>query len=129
VFQSFQHYFDTAMWYTYLQRPDLAGIDDGILRRYTALYDAFFEERQLIPEGRFHEVCFEDLERAPVQEIDRLYDRLGLRGFANFKPKLQAYVHTLAGYRKNEFPELAPPLRGKIAREWRRSFAEWGYPI
>ncbi len=128
VFQSFQHYFDTALWYTYLQRPDLAGIDDGILRRYTALYDAYFEERQLIPQGQFHEVCFEDLERAPVQEIGRLYDRLALPGYADFKPRLQAYVDSLGGYRKNEFPALAPPLRRKIAREWGRSFEQWGYP-
>lgn len=127
VFQSFRHYFDTALWYTYLQRPDVAGIDAGILRRYTLLYDAFFEERHLIPKGRLHEVCFEDLERAPVQEISHLYDRLGLSGFANFKPKLQAYVDSLAGYRKNEFTELAPSLRARIGHQWRRSFEEWGY--
>lgn len=129
VFQSFQHYFDTALWYTYLQRPDLAAIDDGILRRYNTLYDAFFAERQLIPQGQFHEICFEELERAPVPEIKRLYDHLGLLGFTDFQPKLQAYVDTLADYRKNEFPQLAPPLRAKIARTWHRSFQEWGYPI
>lgn len=127
VFQSFQHYFDTALWYTYLQRPNLADINDGILRRYTALYDAFFEERQLIPPGQLHEVCFEDLERAPVEEIGRLYERLALPGFARFQPQLQAYVASQAGYRKNAFPPLAPALRAKIAREWHRSFEEWGY--
>ncbi|MBT4867456.1 MAG: sulfotransferase, partial [Planctomycetaceae bacterium] len=58
VFQSQRHYFDTAMWYTYLQKPDPTKTDDVILRRYTALYDAFFDDRPLIPEGRFCEVRF-----------------------------------------------------------------------
>src|SRR4030095_2748220 len=106
VFQSFRHYFDTAMWYTYLQRPDLPGIDDRLIRRYNVLYDAFFEERSLIPEGRFHEIGFEQLERDPLGEIGKLYESLSLPGFGEFKPKLQHYVDSLSDYRKNEFGEL-----------------------
>ena len=51
VFQSQRHYFDTATWYTYLQRPEVERIDEGILRRYTTLYDAFFADRPMIPDG------------------------------------------------------------------------------
>ncbi len=128
VFQSFQHYFDTATWYTYLQRPDRSGIDDRILRRYTDLYDAYFEERSLIPDGRFHEVRFDDLERNPVGEMATLYDRLGLANFAGVRPRLESYVDSLTGYRKNEFPALEAPLRGRVATAWERSFEIWRYP-
>lgn len=127
VFQSFRHYFDTAMWYTYLQRPDLPGIDDRIIRRYNVLYDAFFAERSLIPEGQFHEVAFERLERDPMGEMQRLYESLRLPGFEQFKPKLRRYLDSLADYRKNEFAELDPVWRRKIARAWQRSFDEWRY--
>ena len=51
VFQSVCHYFSTAPWYTYLQRQRLEGLEDRILRRYTQLYDAWFSDRDLIPEG------------------------------------------------------------------------------
>ncbi|MDQ3623713.1 MAG: sulfotransferase [Verrucomicrobiota bacterium] len=129
VFQSFRHYFDTAMWYTYLQRPDTPGIDDRIIQRYTLLYDAFFEERDLIPPERFHELRFEDLERDPVGQVQLLYERLKLPGFGAFRPKLEDYVASLAGYRKNQFSQLEPESRQKLARAWRRSFEEWDYPM
>lgn len=129
VFQSFRHYFDTAMWHTYLQRPDVQRIDERIVRLYQVLHDAFFEERGLIPAGRFHEVGFEQLERDPMGEMQRLYERLNLQGFDTFRPKLQNYVDSLAGYRKNEFNELEPAWRSKIARAWQRSFDEWNYPV
>jgi LPS sulfotransferase NodH len=128
VFQSFRHYFDTAMWYTYLQRPDLPGIDDRIIRRYNVLYDAFFAERSLIPEGHFHEVAFERLERDPVGEMERLYERLSLPRFGQFKPKLQRYLDSLSGYRKNEFHELDDAMRRRLAHAWQRGFDEWHYP-
>ena len=128
VFQSFRHYFDTAAWYTYLQRPDLPGLEERLIARYQKIYEAFFEERGLIPAGRFHELSFADLERQPLREMERLYERLGLPGFASARPKLQTYLDSLAGYRKNNFGELDPDRRRTIARAWRRNFEEWQYP-
>ena len=128
VFQSCRHYFDTATWFTYLQRPDVAGIDDRIIRRYNVLYDAFFEARKLIPHEHFHEVRFEDLERDPMREMRRLYENLRLPGFDTFEPMLRQYVDSLTEYRKNEFRELDPATRKRISNAWRRSFDEWRYP-
>lgn len=129
VFQSFLHYFDTATWHTYLQRPDLRGIDDRLIRLYNVVYDAFFAERHLIPAGRYHEIRFEELERDPIAEMRKLYERLGISGFERLRPKLQRYVDSLSGYRKNEFGELDRARRAKVAVAWRRSFDEWQYPI
>jgi hypothetical protein len=42
---------------------------------------------------------------------------------------LQDYVGSIAGYKKNEFSDLAADMRERIASEWRRSFDEWRYPI
>jgi hypothetical protein len=127
VFQSFQHYYDTACWYTYMQRPDLAGIDDLILRRYTAMYDAYFAEKDLIPAGRLHEIPFAALEADPMGEIAALYERLALPGFDRFSPKLRQYVESLRGYQKNRYHGLPPETQEKVHRAWRRSFEAWGY--
>jgi hypothetical protein len=129
VFQSFQHYYDTAGWYTYLQRPDLGKLDDLILRRYTAMYDAYFEEKALIPEGRLHEIAFSALEADPVGEVGGLYERLGLPAFDRFEPALRTYVESLRTYKKNRYIGLAPEARQRVATEWRRSFEVWGYPV
>ncbi len=129
IFQSCRHYYDTATWYSYLQRPDLRRIDDGIIRRYRQLHDAFFAERALIPEGRFHEIRYADLERDPVGEMRTLYQRLHLDGFDSFEPELRDYLHSVSSYQKNRFPPLDEPTREKIATAWKREFDEWHYPI
>ena len=129
VFRSCRHYYDTATWFSYLQKPEMDLIDDRIIRRYTRLHDAFFAERDLIPAGRFHEIRFDELERAPMQTMREIYHKLDLNGFDTFEPELRKYLDSLADYRKNRFDELEPPMREKIASEWKRSFDTWNYPI
>jgi hypothetical protein len=128
VFQSFQHYFDTAMWYTYLQRPELEHTNERIISRYTVMYDAFFEDRRLIPSGQYVEMCFEELERDPIAQLRMLYEALGLSGYATVEPEVTRYVGTIRSYEKNRFPALPAALRDRIAAAWARSFHEWGYP-
>lgn len=129
VFQSCQRFYDTAMWYTYLQRPQLDQVNDRIIRRYTTLYEAFFEDRRLIPAGRCYEVSFDALERDPVGQVRDIYENLKLPGFESFRPKLRRYVDSLKGYEKNAFPALSAELRSKVGQAWQRSFAEWNYPL
>ena len=57
------------------------------------------------------------------------YETLDLPDFEHAEPALRRYLNSLAGYRKNVFPELPPKLKQRIAQEWRRSFEEWGYSV
>lgn len=128
VYRSFLHDYDTAGWYTYLQKPDLDGLEALLLARYRVMYDAYFAERALIPAGRLVDLAFTDLEADPIGQIANLYETLDLPGFSRFAPKLARYCSTLAGYRKNRYEGLPEETRRKIAAAWERSFAEWGYP-
>jgi hypothetical protein len=101
--------------------------EDQILGIYAEMYDAYFGERGLIPEGRLCEVGFEDLERDPVGVIRSVYGCLGLEGFEEFRPRLETYLASISGYRKNRHEDLPEPLRRRIAKAWGRSFDEWGY--
>jgi hypothetical protein len=129
VFQSSVHTFDAGLPFGRLQRTDAVDWTERIIRQYKELYTAFFEERGLIAAGRFHELSFQELEKDPLSEMRKLYGALDLPEFAKVEPALRSYVGSLSGYRKNVFGELAPELRRRIAREWRRCFEEWGYPI
>jgi hypothetical protein len=111
------------------QTPDPARLHGRILRQYAEMYEAFFEERGLIPAGRYAEVGFEDLEKDPIGQVRRIYAELGLPDFAVVEPALRAYVASLADYQKNEHPDLPPEVRADIARAWRRCFEEWSYPL
>ena len=129
VFQSSRWTFLVNFRWQGLERPRLDDLDDWVIRQYREMYDVFFEERKLIPPGRYHEVAFEDLERDPLGAVRATYEALGLPDFGSVEADLVRYVASLSGYRKNAFPDLAPDLRGRIFREWRASFEEWGYRL
>lgn len=129
VFRSTQQLYARAVPFSHLQRPDLAQIDAGIIRRYVDIYAAFFAERGLIPAKQFCELRFEDLERDVIGQVGQVYDQLGLAGFAEVRPKLQQYVESRNGYQKNEHQALPPQLRSRIAQSWRSSFEAWGYAL
>jgi len=128
VFQSQRHFYDTAGWYTYLQRPDLSTLDETILTRHEVMYDAFDADLPLIPKGRFHEIRFDALEADPVGQIAEIYEALSLDGFDRLAPDLRAHVATLGDYRKNSFTDLDPATREIVVRRWARSFARGNYP-
>ncbi len=129
VFQSTRALYDKAAAASHLQLPDSAQIDEGILRRYVAMYDAFFEEQPLIRADRFCEIAFAELESDPLGQLRRIYEHLGLPGFAAAAPKMQAELAARRNYRKNEHAPLPEALREKIVTRWQRSFAVWGYAM
>jgi omega-hydroxy-beta-dihydromenaquinone-9 sulfotransferase len=128
VFRSTKRQSLLSLRATRVQEARSLDVDAWIIRRYRVMYDAFFEERPLIPQGQFHEIRFEDLERDPLGEMRGLYEHLGIPGFEAFRPSLEDYVGARSNYRKNEYQELPPSLRREISQAWRRSFDEWNYP-
>jgi len=127
VFQSMQRYFATAGWLSYLQKPNLQAIDTGILRRYQILYDAYFDQKDLIPAGQFFDVRFSDLEQDPIQQVKMIYHALGLSYSEAFEAKLRNYFAARQGYRKNTFVPLEPAIKYQVDRACQRSFLAWGY--
>jgi hypothetical protein len=113
-------------YYQFQRSGDLLA-QERIISTYQTMYEAFFEERRLIPQGRFCEIDFESLEREPLTQIERIYETLGLSGFPSLRASLESYVASIAQYRKNEYPALPGPMRQRISTQWRRSFQEWGY--
>ncbi|MFC2030381.1 sulfotransferase [Chloroflexota bacterium] len=122
-----------ATWQTVLPRSQLQGIGPGpveanVLEFYVRLMQAYVRDRALIPDGNLVEVRFEDLERAPVEEMGKMYQGLGLPGLAGAEPKFQAYADSMAGYEKNRF-ELSDEVAGRVKRHWGFAFEEWRYGV
>jgi hypothetical protein len=116
----------TSPWLA-LQRTDYSDLDDRIIGQYQEVYEAFFEERDLIPQGHFHELSFEELERDPIDRLRDVYEALDLPSFSHVEPSLRRYLSTIADYKKNTFSELSPAFQTKAAKACRRCFEEWGY--
>jgi omega-hydroxy-beta-dihydromenaquinone-9 sulfotransferase len=127
VFRSNQHYWDTAVWYTYLQKPDRSKLDLEILQRYRMLHDAFHAQRSLIPEGRFHEISFNELEANPLSTIETIYQKLDLPRFESFKPTLETYLTAQSSYRKNQFTPLPKEIIEMVNHYTAPELKLWNY--
>ncbi len=89
-------------------------VGDQQIRYYQAIFDAYMEEKDLIPKGCFHEVRFEDLERDPIGQMRKVYEVLKLPDFGQVEPAMAQYLASLSGYAKNTYPALDPDLRARI---------------
>jgi hypothetical protein len=72
---------------------------------------------------------FEALEADSVGQVRSIYEALALPDFGHVESALRHYLVRIAGYKKNALSELPAELRTRVAREWRRCFEEWSYPI
>lgn len=127
VFQSSQRTLTLLLEWHRLQRPGPLDMDDWVLRQYRTMYDAFFEQRALIPASNFYEMGFEKLEQDPIGELRSMYEALGLPDFSVCEPAVRRYLKSLSGYQKNTFSELPEGLKNRISTSWARCFDEWGY--
>ena len=92
-----------------------------VMRKYLA-------DRDRIPDGHLAEVRYEDLERDPLGELERLYAALGLPGWEEARPHVDAYLRTLSGYRKNDF-RIDPTVIRRVNEEWGFAVDAWNYRL
>ncbi len=98
----------------------------SMLDSYAAMMRQYMKDRESIPKGHLAEVRFEDLERAPMAEVERLYDELALPGWERARKPIADYLGTLSGYRKNVH-QIDPETIDVVNREWGFAVEAWGY--
>jgi len=101
VYRSTKHLYDTALPMGYLQEPDAASVDEGILKRYEEMHRVYFEDRALIPDGNLYELAYEDLVADISGEVEKVYDALNLGGFDQVYPKIKAYRKHISSCNNN----------------------------
>jgi omega-hydroxy-beta-dihydromenaquinone-9 sulfotransferase len=126
VFLSTRHLYRTAIPRFQIQGITDEEIEACVLEFYIRLMRAYLVDRSKIPAGRHVEVRFEDLEAAPLEEVGRIYDALGLPGFADAEEAFRAYIDSVSGYEKNRY-ELSADVVDKVNRHWAFAFDQWGY--
>ena len=132
VFRSTMHMLESISPYWNLQTPGKHGTEEArierVLRIYRLMYDAFFEQRQLIRAGNLYELRYEELERDPTGSLRTMYSALKLPGIEQQVLGMQDYLKVSDGYSKNSHAPINDRLRRRRARAWERAFYEWGYP-
>ena len=110
-----------------LQRFNPERLGCVIVKQFASLFDAYFEQRSLVPENRWIEVSYEELDQKPLQTIERVYGHLDLPDYSVSQPAIAEYVNSLSSYTKNSHHEIEPKFRQKVLDHWGRCFDEWGY--
>lgn len=126
VFLSYRWVYRSVVPRSQVQEISPDQVEAYILRFYTQLMSKLLADRALIPAGNLAEVRFEDLEKTPLAELRRVYEGLGLPGYADAEPAFRAYLASTANYRKNSY-ELTDAVIAQVNRHWQFAFDEWGY--
>jgi LPS sulfotransferase NodH len=109
-----------------LQKPTGAGLDEYVLNTFVRLYERLEEGKRLVEPRQFFELRYEELIADPVGQMHKLYDHLGLGGFEQYLPRLEAYLATLKGYETNRY-QLTADQRERITQRWGAVIRQYGY--
>lgn len=125
VFESTRNFFGKTASSTGLQ-PMPEDFEEQILLNYKSLYEKYEADKVLIPEGNLVEVKFEDFEVDPVAKSEEIYSRLGIGDFERVRPKMEAYVGSKKGFKKNRYNYDAHTIE-VVERFCSPAIEKWGY--
>jgi hypothetical protein len=126
IFSSTMHTWQQLYQFEGLQDPHYAGLEQHVLDTFVRMYEAFEVDIQEVPGPQLCEVRYEDLVRDMRSEVRRIYDSLGLDGFEQILPALDAYAAKTAQYKPNLY-QILPELREQVAARWSSYAEKYGY--
>jgi len=103
VFESMRNFYARLFKQFALQPYDHVDIDEVVVSTYVRLMGRIDAEWPSIPPAQRVDVAYEDLDRAPLDELRRIYAQLQLPGFDAALPRFEAYLASVAGFEKNRF--------------------------
>jgi hypothetical protein len=99
-----------------------------VFAAFEEMYAAFDRDRATLPEGRLHEIRYEDLVADPVGRLAEAYERLGLEDFARVRGPLEDQARSMKRYRTNTYSH-DPRIVAEVARRWRPFIDRYGYEV
>lgn len=126
VYESTIHWLDKEMEDAALQDVDAATIREHAMTNYARLMRRYLEDRHLIPADHLVEVRFEDFERDPWAQIERIHECLGIDLTPPARARIEGYLGSLKDYRKNAY-RMDARQREEVAERWGFAIREWDY--
>ncbi len=126
VFLSMRNFYGKLLAEFALQPFDHVDIDETILSVYERMMDALERDSAGLDPPRFLNLAYEDLDRDGLKTIEHVYDRLELRGFADSRPKFEAYLASVKTFEKNKF-SYSDEAAEKVEKRLGRFLEKWNY--
>lgn len=127
VFRSTRKLYNRMISSQLLQHCSQREIEQIILEDNALILRKYMSERKLIPEGNLVEIAFDELETAPMPTMEKIYTKLGLKGFQDAVPHMKDYLDSVSHYQRNTYQPLPQPLLDRIHSEWDLWYKEFGY--
>lgn len=126
VFVSTLHMRRTVLLRSQLQHMDDVSIEANVLHDYEKLMRRILEDTSLIPKEHLVEVQFEDLERAPLQVLQHIYQTLELPEFDDASQRFDHYIRSIGDYQKNAYQMDGKNIE-KVNEHWLFALNALGY--
>lgn len=110
-----------------LQDSDGLNDQEIIITIYEKVMHSFLQNKDLIPEKNFIEVRYEDLEKDPLNELKRIYDKFSLSNFRSLEIAVPNYMNSLVSFQKNSFTLNKEDI-AVINTRLKFAFEAFGYP-
>jgi hypothetical protein len=117
LFGSTRKMFRTLVPFLSLERATLPDPTAAILNLGEFLHRRVEEAKPALAPDQFHRLRFEDLLADPCREMAAIYERLGLAGFDDLRPRIERYFADHSGHRLDEY-SLTAEERAEIRRHW-----------
>lgn len=109
-----------------LGRSVFDGTEEEVINTYKYGFEVYERDKELIPPGHHHEICYEELEQDPIGVLRAAYAGLDLPGFPDLEEALEPEVESLKRYRKNEFRD-DPYWVNRVYEQLKPAFDRFGY--
>jgi len=128
VFYSTKHFFQKLFPSLWLNEVNTEFIEKIIIDVYNKLMRDYQKQKSLIPPENLIELRFEEFEKKPLVEIQRIYTDLLDDDFETVKPYFKAYLDSLEGYKKNKY-SVSESSVNRVRIEWKQFLDLYGYDI
>ena len=109
------------------QHIDTNTLDHYILGTYKKLFNKFLSDKHLIPKENLIEFSYDEFTQKPVKTLQKTYQKLGLTGFNEAKPDLDAYAEKHKNYKPAKYT-FTKKEKQKILKHWKFMFDAYQYP-
>jgi omega-hydroxy-beta-dihydromenaquinone-9 sulfotransferase len=126
VFESTRRALRTVLRELALQSHQHVAIDEIVLEVYPRMMRRLVEEAHRLPDDAIVHVRFEELERDPISELERIYRSIGLGNFGAARPSIEAYLHSIHDYTKSTHA-FSKESVGRVTERWQPFVTRFGY--
>jgi omega-hydroxy-beta-dihydromenaquinone-9 sulfotransferase len=109
-----------------LQSHHHVPVDEVVLELYPRIMGRLLEEADRLPSHAIVHVRFEELERDPLGQVERIYRSIKLDDYEVARPRIAAYLRSIQHYTKSSYTFSEESVR-RVSEQWQPFIVYFGY--